>query len=386
MKLNCDECNGNLTIDHARAEGTCDVCSLVHENVTTDADTNSGSSLGEGRHNEAVNRNAAAQGAKHGGKMSVWGDKVDGRGNRLTAEQRRRARRMGQLDRSSQRDSDPMYAALMATIRDMFGEDMARAVEPLARATARKLTPAQEGRRRTLNSSERRLLKCPKTAICRAGGEQHPELRGDTDLDNQQIMALAIASLAARWFRTISINEKKLMAAYGITQKQLVNAKKIISQHYKARVRMKWAPVPHQLHIAAAREDDLDKAATNLSDALAARLPAEVVDEVMNEFFEAMSEIGEPSVDAPTANVAVGMVAGCVMYRVLQRMGLADGKLNCVADAVSCSGAGLKSRIDLFKELYEKGEFPGAEALFAVSLDEAKEGSSNEEAEEEGEE
>ena len=106
----------------------------------------------------------------------------------------------------------------------------------------------------------------------------------------------------------------------------------------------------------------------------------------MNEFFEAMSEIGEPSVDAPTANVAVGMVAGCVMYRVLQRMGLADGKLNCVADAVSCSGAGLKSRIDLFKELYEKGEFPGAEALFAVSLDEAKEGSSNEEAEEEGEE
>ena len=63
----------------------------------------------------------------------MWGDKVDGRGNRLTAEQRRRARRMGQLDRSSQRDTDPMYAALMATIRDMFGEDMARAVEPLAR-------------------------------------------------------------------------------------------------------------------------------------------------------------------------------------------------------------------------------------------------------------
>ena len=71
MKLNCDECNGNLTIDHARAEGTCDVCALVHENVMADADTNSGSSLGEGRHNEAVNRNAAAQGAKHGGKMSV---------------------------------------------------------------------------------------------------------------------------------------------------------------------------------------------------------------------------------------------------------------------------------------------------------------------------
>ena len=63
---------------------------------------------------------------------------------------------------------------------------------------------------------------------------------------------------------------------------------------------MKWAPIPQQLHIAAAREDDLDKAATNLSDALAARLPADMVDEVMNDFFEAMSEIDEPSVDAPT--------------------------------------------------------------------------------------
>ena len=106
----------------------------------------------------------------------------------------------------------------------------------------------------------------------------------------------------------------------------------------------------------------------------------------MNDFFEAMSEIDELGVDAPTANVAVGMVAGCVMYRVLQRMGLADGKPNCVADAVSCSRAGLKSRIEIFEEMYEKGEFPGAEALFSVSLDEAKEGSSSEETEEEGEE
>ena len=123
--------------------------------------------------------------------MNPFGDKFDGRGNRLTAKQRRLAARVGTLDRSSQRDTDPMYAQLMATLRNMFGADMAKAVEPLARAAARKLTRSQEATRKTLSPGERRRLKCPKTAICRAGGKEHPELRGKTDKDKLQIMALA---------------------------------------------------------------------------------------------------------------------------------------------------------------------------------------------------
>ena len=63
MITKCDECGGNLTIDLTRAEGICDVCSLVHPIVHDDADTNSGSSLGEGRHNEAVNMEAGHGGA-----------------------------------------------------------------------------------------------------------------------------------------------------------------------------------------------------------------------------------------------------------------------------------------------------------------------------------
>ena len=34
------------------AEGVCEDCCLVHEHVCVDADTNSGSSLGEARHNK----------------------------------------------------------------------------------------------------------------------------------------------------------------------------------------------------------------------------------------------------------------------------------------------------------------------------------------------
>ena len=374
MMTNCDECGGNLTLDLTRAEGVCDVCSLVHPILHDDADTNSASSLGEGRHNEAVNAEGGHGGAKLGAKMNPFGDKFDGRGNRLTAKQKRLAARIGKLDRSSQRDTDPMHAQLMATLRNMFGADVARAVGPLARAATRKLTRAQEATRKTLTPGERRRLKCPKTSICRAGGKEHPELRGKTDQDNLQIMALAIASIAARWFRTVSVNEKQLMDMYGITAKQLKNAKKVIMQHYQERVNQGWAAPPQQLSAAAAREDELDKVVENLSDGLSKRLDDDDLDDIMNAFLGIMSSIGEPSVDAPTANIPISMVAGCVMYNLLCRLGLQSGNLSAVAKAVRRSGAGIKSRLEELQARYERGEFPQGAELFADEVDEAADG------------
>ena len=160
-----------------------------------DADTNSGLSLGENRHNEAVNHGAEVAGAKHGGRMNARGEQFDAHGNRLDKATVRKYRDLARKDRATQRDTDPIYTSLMATIQEMFGEIWRMLLSCwLARATARKLTPWQEARRRTLNANERRMLKCPKTAICRAGGKEHPELRGATEQDNLQIMALAIAS------------------------------------------------------------------------------------------------------------------------------------------------------------------------------------------------
>ena len=388
MELKCDEdgCGGKLELDNARGEAVCGDCGVVFENMLADADTNSGTSLGENRHNEAANASAVTKGAKHGAIMNVKGDRVDAYGNKLDSATFRKYRDLARKDRSTQRDTDPMYASLMATIQEMFGPNMARAVELLARATGRKLKPWQEARRRTLSSNEKRMLKCPKTAICRAGGKEHPELRGATEQDNLQIMALAIASIASKWFRTITINEKMLMETYGITQKQFVNAKKIIRQHYMARIRMKWAPQPNQLHAAASREDEMDKAAHNLEDALASRLGEAQLGPTMDAFFKAMSDIGEPSVDAPTSNVPIPMVAGCVMYKVLQSMNKGQGNLNTVAKAVNCSGAGLKSRLANMEEQYDAGKFPQAEPLFGSSIEEAKESPGKAESEEESEE
>ncbi len=374
MKTNCDDCGGNLLIDLARAEGVCEVCSLVHELRSDDADTNSATSLGDGRHNETVNQGAARAGARLGGRMDPFGGRTDGAGNRLTPQQRRLARRLGQLDRSSQRDTDPMYTQLMATIREMFGDNMARAVEPLARATARKLTPAQEATRKTLTTSEQGRLKCPKTSICRAGGRENPELRGRTDQENLRIMALAIVSIAAKLFRTVSINEIQLMRRYGITQRQLVNARKTITKHYQLRVALGWAAPPSRLSAAAAREDEFEKVSSNIVDALTGRIDENDLTEALEAFSNAMTELGEPNVDAPTANVAISMVAGCVMYSVLQRMGLGQGNLNALANAVGRSGAGIKSRLAELKSRYESGAFSEGSVLFAKNAEEAVEG------------
>tara|TARA_Y100000991_G_scaffold18727_1_gene12275 strand:+ start:659 stop:1483 length:825 start_codon:yes stop_codon:yes gene_type:complete len=262
-----------------------------------------------------------------------------------------------------------MFVQLMNTLRNMFGKDLAAAVEPLARATARKLTPSQQAIRTTLTPGERRRLKCPKTSICRAGGKEHPELRGATDLKKLEIMALAIASLASKWFRTISINEKQLMEAYGITEKQLSNATKVIMQHYKQRVKQGWAIPPAQINAAVARGQEFDKVIQNLSDALYTRLKEAQLDGVMEDFFGVMSHINEPSVDASTSNVAISMVAGCVMYNVLARKGLHHGNLNAISKAVRRSGAGIKSRLEDFRLRYKNGEFPEADVLFAFDDD-----------------
>ena len=179
-------------------------------------------------------------------------------------------------------------------------------------------------------------------------------------------MGLAIASLASKWFRTISINEKQLMEAYGITEKQLSNATKVIMQHYKQRAKQGWAIPPAQINAAVARGQEFDKVIQNLSDALYTRLKEAQLDGVMEDFFGVMSHINEPSVDASTSNVAISMVAGCVMYNVLARKGLHHGNLNAISKAVRRSGAGIKSRLEDFRLRYKNGEFPEADVLFYV--------------------
>ena len=81
--------------------------------------------------------------------------------------------------------------------------------------------------------------------------------------------------------------------------------------------------------------------------------------------------------DAPTANVPISMVAGCVMYNLLRQLGLQNGNLSTVAKAVQRSGAGIKSRLEEMRERYENGDFPKGAELFSDTVDEAVENDGN---------
>ena len=208
--------------------------------------------------------------------MSVWGEKVDGRGNKLTAEQRRRACRMGQLDRSSQRDTDPMYAALMATIRDMFGEDLARC-RATGSSNRTKVDPCSRGSTSNLEFQRTTLVEMllrPPSAVQAANSTPNSAVQPTSTTNRSwpwpSLPLLHDGSVPSASTRRSSWQPTASPKSNWSTPRK---SSASITKHAN-----EVAPIPQQLHIAAAREDDLDKAATNLSDASAARLPADMVE------------------------------------------------------------------------------------------------------------
>ena len=366
MELKCEECGTKLNVDYARGMGVCadTWCAIEYPVMVNDADTNASAVHGEHAQNGAVDEEGKA-----GTKMNPYGDTKDWSGKRLDAKTRAKFRSLGWADRNSQREKDPMFRQLMAMIREMFGKDIAHATRLLAKATAQKLTPAQEAQRKTLNSSDQKRLACPKTSICR----KKKGVKGDGDKQNLQIMALAIADLSAGWLNTASINVVAVRNKYGISKEQFVNAKKTISNHYKARVSMGWAMAPQNIRLVANRADALDIAVDNLVDAVSTRLDDDDLDSTMKIFWDALSELKEPHVDGPVANVPMDMVAASVFFAALRQLGLHRGLLNCVAGAVDLSGAGVKSRLENLQAMFEAGALPEAASLFTSSEDETTE-------------
>jgi hypothetical protein len=357
MELKCEECGAKLNLNYAKGMGVCSDawCAIEYPVMVNDADTNASAVHGENAQNAAGDDEGKA-----GTKMNPYADTKDWSGKRLDAKTRQKFRTLGWADRNSQREKDPMFRQLVAMIREMFGKDVANATRLLAMAAARKLTPEQEARRKTLSTSDQKRLACPKTSICR----KKKGVKGDGDKQNLQIMALAIADLSAQWLSTAPINVVALRNQYGITKEQFVNAKKTISNHYKARVSMGWAMAPRSIRLVAKRADALDNASTNLVDAVSSRLDDDDLDNAMEIFWNALSDLKEPTVDGPVANVPMDMVAASVFYAALRQLGLHRGLLNCVAGAVDLSGAGVKSRLENFQAMHEAGALPEAAALF----------------------
>jgi hypothetical protein len=79
-----------------------------------------------------------------------------------------------------------------------------------------------------------------------------------------------------------------------------------------------------------------------------------------------MTELNEPTVEGPLANVAIGYVAGCVMYAALDLAGLSHGNLGRVAEAVELSPAGLTNRLKNIQSQVTAGQLPEARSMFTL--------------------
>lgn len=368
MKRFCEECGAEQQweLDSLRGEMCCEGCGLTLDYIPNDADTNSSYSAGEERQNERVN---ALENRGPGTVMNPMGDRFDAQGNRLSSDAFRKYRRLGRVNRSTQREKDPMYRQLVATVRELFGEHLTLTVEFLTRATAQKLTPLQEAIRRTLSPNEKKLLACPKTSITR----KPSGIKGESDRQNLVLMAIAIAELAHEWFDALRIDRAALLAEHGLTQTQFKNAKRTIAQHYKARCRQGFAPVP-RLNMDATmkayikggvRHDRIDVHSERLFNELSNRLTEEQQTALDTVYGGMMTAIGEPSIDAYTANMDESMLCSVVMLAALTSLDLEHQNLAALGRAVGDrSGAGIKSRLAQLRYEVECGIFPQGAALF----------------------
>ena len=364
MKKMCIECGCETewNQDDGRGELSCNMCGGIEEYNSLDTDTNSSTAMGEERQTERVN---TLTGLGPGTVMNPFGDRTDSNGQRLSNETRYTFRRLARLDRSTQRERDPMFRQLVATLQELFGNNLTASVRFLTQATARKLTPEQEAIRRVLSSSEQGLLSCPKTSITR----KKKGIKGASDRQNLLLMAIAIAELAHEWLNAIAINRKELLEQHGLTQAQFMNAKSTIAKHYKARCRRGFSPVPHTAQyeavVSGLREDRLDIHLENLSDALQTRLSARELEALDSVYSKMMSDIGEPAIDAYTSNMAESMLCSSVMLAALTSLGLDHQNLAALGRAVGDrSGAGIKSCLRQLKQDVEGGLFPQGRALF----------------------
>ena len=337
----CEECPGEVMIDE-RGQHVCEDCGLQHQLPSNAAENNSSSSMGDARQSEA------------GPLGTIFGPMID-----VSPELRTKFRRWEQKQRSWNREKDPMYLQVKATLVEMFGKDTATAVDLMTRASTQQLTSEDAEHRMGLAKGDAKKLKLPKTSISRLGGEQHPEKRGGGKQAKLHIMALAIASVSSDWLGTPPIDEKDLMKRYNITKKQLRLAKKSIRQNFQHRIKEDIIDkrVVKKRNAADRREDEYQIALENLMKVVDEFFDEPLRTKITHEFFGAFIQIGGESIDSELANVPIGLLAACVLCQVLKNRGLLKGKQSKIAESVGKTGSGLRSRLKLLEKQDPYGVF-----------------------------
>ena len=344
-KDKCEDCGGGeFATDDVRAEQVCKGCGLVAEFQIYTANDDS-RNYGEGATAGKVNTFGKTD------KRTALGSKDlahhDLRG--LSASAKKVFRPLILMQRGTVRDSHPFYGKVMNQIKSLYGSNSANRLEHLARMACTPLTLKESEIRDGLKSCDQKRLAMPKQSICR----QKDDLKGDSEENNARIIAIALAELGGELQITSKIDRRFHLPRFGLIDKQILSAKKIITKHYKARVSFLGMAPPRKINPSELRCDDVDQVVDHLEQNLFVTLSDAASDAVHRNAAYRLNLLCEPGDEgqAPlTVNTNIRMVIACVYYATLQSLDLADGLLNRVASACRLTGSGVSSRLEQFRD------------------------------------
>ena len=344
-KDRCEDCGSyELTTSHVRAEKVCDDCGLVAEfqvYTANDDNRNHGEEATAGRVNTFGKTDiGTALGSKPLSKQEIRG---------LSPSARKAFFRLRLMERGTVRDSHPFYGKVMNQMKSLYGSYSAIRLEHLARMACTPLNLKESKIRDGLKSCDQKRLAMPKQSICR----QKDDLKGDSEENNARIIAIALAELGGELQITPKIDRRFDLPKFGLTDKQILSAKKIITKHYKARVSFLGVISPRKINPSESREDDIDQVISHLEENLSVTLSVADLNSVHYNAAYRLDLLCEPGdgVQTPlTVNTNIRMVVACVYYAALQSLDLADGLLNRVASTCRLTGSGVSSRLEQFRD------------------------------------
>ena len=340
----CEECGSTeFDINYTRADKECKECGLIidyQEFGANDDNRHFGEEATATKvRTLGVTDKGTALGSRPLSKIEI---------SKLSPSGRRVYYRLRLMERGTVRNRHPFFGKVMREVEGLYGHNTAVGIEHLARMACLPLTAEQEKVREGLKSCDQKRLAMPKQSICR----QKDDLKGGDEISNARIIAIALAELGGDLQITSKIDRRFYLQRFGLTDKQILSAKAIINKHYKARVGLKWAPIPRRIHPSELRCDDADQVIKHLDDSLSAKLSDAELDMVQTNAvyrLDLLREPGDDKVSPLTVNTNIRMVVACVFYATLQSLGIEEGLLNRVASTCRLTGSGVSSRLEQFR-------------------------------------
>ena len=350
----CDDCGSKeYELDQDKGVRVCAQCGIESELSANEEVSNSNALFGENRHREVVS--GGGRGFNPG--IGTQGSRLDLSG--LPAKQNKEARRIHRAGLCTTRTNHPIFEKVRAIVQELYGKDVALAVDPVLRMMCLPLTTEQQAARDKLNPAEKKCLRLPKQAICRL----KQGTKGDNERQNLLILALTAVEYTASLDRTIQIPRMgDDLNRFGLTRKQILKAKSIVKQHHNARMRNGMAIKAGQnkkmveAKLAEDRENKLDEHLDAAFKNLSSKLTEEKFQQLVEEVKWRLNALGEPSLDSLTCNTAINVVVGCVMLAALEAIGVHDKKLAGIAAKSYRSGSGVRARLEQFREAEESGK------------------------------